>query len=89
MEKRDRSSAALRLGYPSLRPEQLIVIVEFLSGRDTFVVLPTGFGKSLCYGALPLAFDELEKGEGSIAIVVTPLTAIMKGQVLVGLMYHC
>lgn len=75
-------SAALRLGYPTVKPEQLSVIVEFLSGRDTFVVLPTGYGKSLCYGALPFAFDELEKGESSIVIVVSPLTAIMKDQVL-------
>ena len=45
-------------------------------------MLPTGFGKSLCYGVLPFIFDELEKQEeGAIVIVVTPLTAIMKDQV--------
>ncbi len=47
---------------------------------DVFAVLPTGFGKSLCYGCLPLAFAELEKAErteGPIVVVVTPLTAIM------------
>ena len=52
---------ALKLGYPSLRPEQLEVAIQFylLSGRDVFAVLPTGFGKSLCFAVLPLAFDKL------------------------------
>ena len=76
-------AAALKLGY-LLKPEQLSVAIEFLSGRDVFAVLPTGFGKSLCYALLlPLAFDILEKQheQRAIVIVVTPLTAIMKDQV--------
>ena len=43
--------AALRLGYPSLREE---AVVSFVSGKDVFVVLPTGYGKSLCFACLPL-----------------------------------
>ena len=47
-----------------------------------FAVLPTGYGKSLCYGSLPF-FDEFRyDGLSSVVIVVTPLTAIMKDQVL-------
>lgn len=38
---------ALRLGYPSLCEHQLEVVVSFVSGKDGFVVLPTGYGKSL------------------------------------------
>lgn len=70
--------AAIRLGYPSLKREQLDVVVAFLSGRDVFAVLPTGFGKSLCYACLPFAFELLESKEGPIVVVVTPLIAIMK-----------
>ena len=42
-----------------------------------FAVLPTGFGKSLCYTCLPGMFDALHDSTGSVAIVITPLTAIM------------
>ena len=36
------------LGYTSLKDEQRLCIAEFISGRDVFVVLPTGFGKTAC-----------------------------------------
>ena len=52
----------------------------FLQKRDVFVILPTGFGKSLCFGCLPSVFDCL-KGKGSIVIVISPLIALMKDQV--------
>ena len=57
--------------------------MEFICGKDVFAVLPTGFGKTLCYACLPLVFDELT-GHGrapSIILVVTPLNAIIKDQV--------
>ena len=78
------NEAALKLGYASLRPEQLEVVIQFLSGRDVFAVLPTGFGKSLCFAVLPLAFDKLTNSrptEKAIVVVASPLTAIMKDQV--------
>ena len=50
-------SAAVSLGYNSLKPEQLLVISSFLEGNDVFVSLPTGYDKSLCYAALPPAFE--------------------------------
>ena len=48
---------SLSLGYPSLKEEQQKVIVKFVQGEDVFAVLPTGFGKSLCYVCLPGVFD--------------------------------
>ena len=47
-------TAANELGYRQLKPEQADVIEAFVKGRDVFAVLPTGYGKSLCYGCLPL-----------------------------------
>lgn len=81
--ERAANSAARKLGYPlGLKKEQLQVVVAFLSGRDVFAVLPTGFGKSLCYACLPLAFEEaMSLDERPIVVVVTPLTSIMKDQV--------
>ena len=71
-----------KLGYSQLKPEQLKVIVEFICGKDVFAVMPTGFGKTLCYACLPLVFDELTHGRApSIILVVTPLNAIIKDQV--------
>jgi superfamily II DNA helicase RecQ len=52
-----------------------------LSGRDVFAALPTGYGKSLCYGCLPLARDKLLGTQGSVVLVVSPLIALMKDQV--------
>ena len=76
------NNAATRLGYEEgLKADQLKVVVAFLSGMDVFAVLPTGYGKSLCYGCLPFAFDKLLLNEESIISVATPLTAIMKDQV--------
>ena len=78
------SSAAQKLGFSQLKPEQKSVVEVFLKGRDVFVSLPTGSGKSLCYSILPDAFDLLREGRASgrsIAIVVSPLIALMKDQV--------
>ena len=71
------------MGYPVMKPEQLDVAVAFIEERDVFVILPTAFGKSLCYACLPVAFDMILKKENdySIIVVITPLLAIMKDQV--------
>ena len=77
-------SAAANLGYSSLKPEQELAILSFMEGNDVFVSLPTGFGKSLCYSALPYAFDQLRAtARQSIVIVVSPLIALMKDQVAI------
>ena len=54
-------SAASSLGYSSLKPEQELAISSFMEGKDVFISLPTGYGKSLCYAALPYAFDKFKK----------------------------
>ena len=44
----------------TLKDKQREAILAFLSGRDVFVALPTGYGKSYIYGILPLCFDALK-----------------------------
>ena len=61
-------------GFSDFKGNQKIIIQSLLDGNDTFVIMPTGGGKSLCY-QLP-AF--ISKGT---AIVVSPLIALMKNQV--------
>jgi ATP-dependent DNA helicase RecQ len=64
-------------GFESLRPLQAEAIQAILGGRDSVVVLPTGGGKSLCFQAPALMGTE---GDG-LALVVSPLIALMKDQV--------
>lgn len=65
----------------SLKKKLLKVITAFLSGCDVLTTLPTGYGKSLCYGCLPLACDKLLAIQGLIMLIVSPLIALMKDQV--------
>ena len=70
------------MGYSSLRPDQEKVVVAFMKGKDVFVSLPTGSGKSLCYSILLKVSDSIRSSPGKcIVIVVSPLIALMKDQV--------
>jgi len=42
-----------------LKAKQLEALRAFMSGRDSFVVLPTGYGKSVIFAVLPLLFDKM------------------------------
>ncbi|HPN71286.1 MAG TPA: DNA helicase RecQ [Saprospiraceae bacterium] len=61
-------------GYSQFRGGQEVIIRNLLSGRNTFVIMPTGAGKSLCYQLPAMMRDGL-------AIVISPLIALMKNQV--------
>ena len=53
----------------------------FVAANDTFVSLPTSYGKSLCYSLLPLVFDFLHGArDHSIVVCVSPLTSLMMDQ---------
>ena len=52
--------SAQRLGYPTLKDEQLEAIVSFAQGNDCFIALPTGYGKSAIYGVLPYVSDTIK-----------------------------
>ncbi len=61
-------------GFEGFKGEQEKIIKSILSGKDTFVIMPTGGGKSLCYQLPALVSD-------GVAIIVSPLIALMKNQV--------
>ncbi len=61
-------------GFDGFKGPQEAIIQSVLAGKDTFVIMPTGGGKSLCY-QLPAMISE------GVAVIVSPLIALMKNQV--------
>jgi len=61
-------------GFDGFKGPQQEIIETLLNGRDTFVIMPTGGGKSLCYQLPAMICD-------GVAIIVSPLIALMKNQV--------
>lgn len=60
MVKEAALAAARSLGVPPLKEKQMEALISFASGKDTFVSLPTGYGKSIIYGLIPSLFDNLK-----------------------------
>ncbi|MBK6446827.1 MAG: DNA helicase RecQ [Bacteroidetes bacterium] len=73
-EKPLKSYLQKYFGFDKFKGEQEEIVASVLAGKDTFVIMPTGGGKSMCYQLPSLIMD-------GTAVVVSPLIALMKNQV--------
>ena len=72
------SSIEAKYGF-HFKEKQLSAIKSIVEGNDTFVVLPTGYGKSKIYMHLPEIFEFVEKQKGTV-LVISPLQSLMLDQ---------
>lgn len=74
MEEKVKAELKRIFGFSQFRGNQELIVDNLLNDRNTFVIMPTGAGKSLCY-QLPAVVQD------GTAIVISPLIALMKNQV--------
>ena len=82
----EQAKRRLKLDFP-LKPKQREAVWHLYCGRDAFILLPTGYGKSLCYQCLPFLLDWRRSAGGkvscshSVVLVISPLLSLMSDQV--------
>ena len=67
----------IAMSYTELKEKQREAITAFVRGRDTIVLLPTGYGKSIIFSMLPLVFDKLK---GWFHVISIKVIVIIKGR---------
>lgn len=74
--KRAKTILKNKFGHTAFKPYQYQIINNILNGKDVLAIMPTGYGKSLCFQLPPLMTDE-------VAIVISPLIALMADQKMI------
>ena len=69
-----------KIGLSKFKTEQEKALSYFLNKNDVFVSLPTGFGKSSIYEAVPFCCDFINTVTDSVVIVISPLVSLMMNQ---------
>ena len=81
----EKFESSLKAVVKKVRAEQKQALLHLITGRDVFVNLPTGFGKSPIYQLAPSIVEEMSHLDGKIRsaviLVISPLVSLMKDQV--------
>ena len=73
MELEINSIVQKHWGYDSLKDKQMDIVKNFIKGKDVIGLLPTGFGKSMCYLIPPLVTNK-------VIFIISPLISLMEDQ---------
>ena len=73
--------ALAKVGCSSITLKQKECVDNIVAGRDVFLWLPTGFGKSICYEVLPFVFNRKLQRDNCLVLIISPLISLMIDQV--------